>query len=228
MVSESTKRHLSEVIKKKYADDPTYRQRVSEGHKGHKATEETRRKMSASQKARGPRSDITREKMAKSKTGTQHSEKTKNMISEKLKQMWKDPEFRRLHPIRCTRKGMKNTEEHNRKISEANKNRAFTQEHKTNLSESHIGIMILEKHPNWQGGKSFEPYSMDWTRTLKQAIRERDNHTCRLCGKPGKDVHHIDYNKKHCDPKNLITLCRSCHMKTGVNRDLWTKYFNNL
>ena len=41
------------------------------------------------------------------------------------------------------------------------------------------------------------------------------------------DVHHIDYDKKNNDPKNLISLCRKCHMKTNKNRKYWTKYFQN-
>ena len=42
------------------------------------------------------------------------------------------------------------------------------------------------------------------------------------------DCHHIDYNKKNCSLNNLITLCRSCHMKTNTNRNYWINYFNSL
>lgn len=38
---------------------------------------------------------------------------------------------------------------------------------------------------------------------------------------------HIDYNKKNCNPKNLITLCRKCHSKTNSNRDYWINYFGD-
>ena len=79
------------------------------------------------------------------------------------------------------------------------------------------------------GGKSFEPYSLGWTNTLKKEIRQRDNYTCQLCGCRQEDtthlVHHIDYNKKNCNPDNLITLCRSCHTKTNTNRDYWLQFF---
>lgn len=85
---------------------------------------------------------------------------------------------------------------------------------------------------NWRGGLSFEKYTTDWTETLKGSIRERDHYTCRLCSGPQikrlHSVHHIDYDKKNCDPKNLITLCISCHMKTNYNRKKWIKYFKNL
>lgn len=84
----------------------------------------------------------------------------------------------------------------------------------------------------WRGGISVEPYSVDWTKALKQSIRERDGFVCQLCGEQiaGKtlSVHHIDYNKKNCDPANLISLCNKCHTKTNLGRDHWTEYFRGL
>ena len=86
-----------------------------------------------------------------------------------------------------------------------------------------------EKSNFWMGGISFEPYSMDWTNSLRIAIRERDHYTCQICGEKQGDkafsVHHIDYNKKNCNPTNLITLCKKCHQKTNFNREYWIKYF---
>ena len=86
-----------------------------------------------------------------------------------------------------------------------------------------------KNHYNWQGGISFEPYSVDWTKTLKRSIRERDKYVCRICGEQqgdiAFDIHHIDYNKQNCTPDNLITLCRSCHAKTNFNRKKWIKHF---
>jgi hypothetical protein len=81
----------------------------------------------------------------------------------------------------------------------------------------------------WKGGITAETYSVDWTKTLKTSIRQRDKYTCRLCGeKQGDralDVHHIDYNKHNCNTNNLITLCHLCHVKTNWNRKHWKKYF---
>lgn len=91
----------------------------------------------------------------------------------------------------------------------------------------HSKKMIGKDNPSWKGGKSFEPYSVDWTNTLKRAIRERDHYQCRICGELQNNeafhVHHIDYNKQNCNPDNLITLCNSCHSKTNHNRDYWIK-----
>ncbi len=83
------------------------------------------------------------------------------------------------------------------------------------------------ENPNWQGGKSFEQYTTDWTDDLKESIRKRDDYICQLCGIHQDelcrklDVHHIDYIKENLNPENLITLCRGCHMKTNANRDYW-------
>jgi len=88
--------------------------------------------------------------------------------------------------------------------------------------------LCKEKSFLWKGGKSFEKYTEKWTNTLKLSIKQRDNFTCQICLKKGNQVHHIDYNKKNCDPQNLITLCRSCHAKTNHNRIYWQKYFMRL
>ena len=87
-----------------------------------------------------------------------------------------------------------------------------------------------EKNPAWLGGKSFEPYTTDWTNTLRRSIRERDFYTCQICKEPQGDtalsIHHIDYTKTNNDPQNLISLCTSCHIKTNTNREYWKSYFN--
>ena len=83
------------------------------------------------------------------------------------------------------------------------------------------------KNPNWADGKSFEPYTIDWTETLKRSIRERDNYICQLCSQYGNVVHHKNYDKKNCCSENLITLCRKCNVKVNFNRKYWENYFNN-
>lgn len=86
--------------------------------------------------------------------------------------------------------------------------------------------------PNWGGGLSFEPYSVDFNKDLKEKIRNMDNRECQLCGidENGKKlhIHHVDYNKKNNCPRNLISLCKSCHCKTNGNRAFYTKYFQAL
>ena len=107
--------------------------------------------------------------------------------------------------------GKKHTEETKQKIKEKNKGRIFTWGDK--ISRNRQGKCLREKNPSWKGGKSFEQYTINWTDTLKRAIRERDNYICQICSQYGDNVHHIDKNKKNCNPNNLITLCRKCHSK---------------
>lgn len=97
------------------------------------------------------------------------------------------------------------------------------------LAEWQSKNFLGEKSAVWKGGIS-KPYPVDWTRTLRRSIRERDYYTCQLCGKPQGDrafcVHHINYIKDDCNPKNLVTLCIPCHIRTNQDRKYWTDYFN--
>lgn len=91
-----------------------------------------------------------------------------------------------------------------------------------------------ENHFNWQGGISKLPYPFNFDEELKNLIRKRDNYKCQLCGCPQEEcyeklhIHHIDYDKDNLNPKNLISLCRSCHSKTIANRNYWINYFQKL
>ena len=74
--------------------------------------------------------------------------------------------------------------------------------------------MKLKGNPNWNGGKSFEPYPDSWNKKFKTVIRQRDYFQCAFCGpvEIKLHVHHIDHEKQNNDPENLITLCVSCHI----------------
>ena len=72
------------------------------------------------------------------------------------------------------------------------------------------------KNINWKGGMP-RPYPDEWNGSLKHRIFARDKGKCQICGKVGKKrsdliCHHIDFNKKNCNTKNIQLLCRSCHM----------------
>lgn len=89
----------------------------------------------------------------------------------------------------------------------------------------------LDKHWNWQGGLSFEQYPLEFHNKREQ-IRDKYDRTCQRCGtketdKRKLDIHHIDYDKKNSDDKNLIPLCISCHIKTNYNREHWINLFNS-
>ncbi|MFA5442048.1 MAG: NUMOD3 domain-containing DNA-binding protein [Candidatus Paceibacterota bacterium] len=176
-------------------------------------SEETKRKMSEAKKLNPTRywlgkhhSKETREKLSQNHKGKHPSKETREKRSQSLKDKKRSP-F---------------SKEWRKRMSESQKGKHLSGETRKKLSQSHKG----EKHWNWQGGISFEPYSVDWTEDLKRAIRKRDKYTCQICGKePAIIVHHIDYDKRNCNPDNLITLCESCHCKTNYNREYWINYF---
>lgn len=100
-------------------------------------------------------------------------------------------------------------------------------------TEFQKGIHSKEKHYNWRGGISKEPYPFDFDDELKELIRKRDNYKCQLCSVPQEEclkklsIHHIDYDKSNLDPKNLMSLCNNCNLKVNHNREYWTNFFQN-
>lgn len=179
--------------------------------------------------------------------GKHPSKETLKKFSKAQKKVWQNPEYRK-HMSEVHKgqpafwKGKHLPKEAIQKMVELRKKRGnykWTPEQKKKLKEiwekdfeyrkrqtlSHSG----ERSSAWRGGLSQKPYSPDWTRRLQRLIRERDHYTCQVCGKKDKkrlSVHHIDYNKKNCDLNNLITLCPSCHSKTGVgDRERWKEFF---
>jgi len=118
----------------------------------------------------------------------------------------------------------------------AGENHPMYGKHHTNESKeknriAHLGMYDGEKSPNWRGGISFEPYGLDFDEKLKELTRNRYNQKFQLCGVPQMEcerklcVHHIDYNKRNNDPKNLVALCLNCHIQTNFNREYWKIYF---
>ena len=127
--------------------------------------------------------------------------------------------------ISTSKTGKIHSEEHKAKIRNALIGKTFSEEHKAKLSASKIG----DKHPNWKGGISFEPYCPAFNGRKKEHIRNLCNRTCIICDesilqyfKTGNErkmrlhVDHIDENKMQgCgDWKwKLTALCPSCHGK---------------
>lgn len=174
-------------------------------------------------------------------TGKIMTEEHRKNMSNYLKGM-KMPKRTKEHTekLRLCHLGKKRSIESKRKMSIAKigkpsnrQGKKLTIEQRKRLSIAHIGIQAKEKHPNWLGGKSFEPYGLEWTNQLRQSIRERDNHVCQLCNKHQSQlkrilcIHHIDYVKTNNFTFNLVSLCITCHVKTNYNRDYWKLFFRN-
>lgn len=85
-----------------------------------------------------------------------------------------------------------------------------------------MATKVGEQAAGWRGGISFEPYPPTFNDRFKQMIRERDRHSCAICGaQESKAVHHINYVKDDTIPANCITLCIICHGKTNHRRPFW-------
>jgi hypothetical protein len=132
--------------------------------------------------------------------------------------------------------GKPRTEIDKKNISESLKgrycgeNHRFYGKHHTEETKEKLRMYTGDKASNWQGGKSFEPYTEEFNMELKQRIKDRDGNTCQICFKDVKGryksaVHHIDYDKNNSSEENLITLCKECHSKTNYDRDFWYKQF---
>ena len=159
--------------------------------------------------------------------GTHHTEEKKE---KKRKEMMGNTFRLRTHDTKETkekkRKGMKGKHD-------GEKNPFYGKRHTEKTKKEYRVTRAGKNNPNYIDGKSNDPYPLEFNDTLKELIRYRDGYRCQLCGIPQSehfqrlDVHHIDHNPKNNDPKNLITLCRSCNCKVNshANRDKWQKYF---
>lgn len=166
--------------------------------------------------------------------------------SSKVKRLGMKHSEQAKEKMRIKKIGIKLSNNHKENIRKSLLGRKISKEWREKISISNQGKKCPWAKPPihkgkdchlWRGGISFESYSIDWTETLKKSIRERDRYICQICGKSQIEelenierkltVHHIDYNKKNCDPKNLITVCCECHGKTNVNRIYWENKLTN-
>jgi len=157
-----------------------------------------------------------------------HSSKILVHHTEEQKQKWSQmrkgsiPWNKGIHTGIKTRgnTGMRPSAESNLKRSAALKNRRKSEQHRA----KHRG----KNNSSWRGGISFLPYCFRFNKSLKSAVKERDNHTCQLCGATDKKlaVHHIHYDKENCYP-DLITLCQSDNAKVNFNREYHENLFMN-
>ena len=199
----SDKKHSEETKKKMSEAAMGHKHGFQKGHKirlGEKHTEETKRKMSEARKGK-KFSEAIKKKMSKAFIGNKK---------------WL---------------GKKHSEATKEKIGLIHKGKKLSDITKKKISLARIGEFCKENSGNWQGGKSFEPYGLEFNNNLREVIRIRDKRKYQICEKTELEerkrlcVHHIDYNKRNNDPKNLISLCRKCHSKTNKNRKYWTNYF---
>lgn len=210
--NEKAKRIMSDLKKgKKHTEEQN--KLMSELMMGRVLTEEHKQKIGQANKGK-KRTNEQNKKQSERNKGKKHTEEAKEKV--KLSLLGNK---RRL--------GIPHTEEAKEKISIKNKGKLVGE-------NNHMYDKYGELNPNWNNGSSFEPYGSEFNKPLKQQILERDNYICQDPNCDGNHkklhVHHIDYNKKNNNQKNLITLCSSCHMKTNSKnrRTFYTEFYNNL
>lgn len=160
-----------------------------------------------------------------------------------------------IEKIRKSNEGRVVSEETKRKLHDSHLGISPTSETREKLRRAHLGEksywfgkhfseetrkkqskMARERlrdpsnHPNWQGGKSFEPYCIKFNERIKEECRNKYGRRCFLCNKFENEnqrklsVHHVDYNRNQgCDDVEwrLVPLCDSCHAKTNRNREYY-------
>jgi hypothetical protein len=88
---------------------------------------------------------------------------------------------------------------------------------------------------NYIDGSSYEDYPAEFTESLKESIRKRDEYTCQNCDMTQEEhfivygrnlhIHHVDYNRNNCKYHNLLTLCQGCNIRANYNRAYWKNNF---
>ncbi len=137
------------------------------------------------------------------------------------------------------------SEKHKQKIKENHadvfgENNSFygkkhTNESRQKIKENHADVSY-NKNSQWQGGKSFESYGVEF-KQIRKFILERDNYKCQnpeckinIGYYKRLDCHHIDYDKKNNAFYNLIILCINCHLKTNgkKKRQYYKEFYQNI
>jgi len=200
---------------KKPPRTPEFRAKNSKRMTDRWADPEYRAKMSETTRKRWIDSEY-RVKMTKMLRERAKDKEWTDKMSKARKKRWKNPEERKKQSKLA--KDNWNEDKLRERMSKGIKETWAKQEVRDKVSG--------ENHYNWKGGISKHPYPFEFNEVLKTKIRERDGYKCALCGVPDSlDVHHINYVKWDVRPENLITLCKSCHVKTNYNREAWIEYF---
>lgn len=216
-LSEETRAKLSEANKGKVS-----------WMKGRTHSDEARKKMSEALagKKRSPLSEETKAKIAESNKGKIRSEETRQKISDKVKEAYRNG-------YESWNKGLKNcySEETRQKMSAAKKGKSSSNKGKK-MSPERYERYMHEKVLKQFKAIHKDGYCGSWKDgEYKNSLRKN---LCCLCGMTNMlslhvwgqrlIVHHKDGNKLNSHPDNSLTVCRRCHAKIhGGMREL--KYF---
>lgn len=189
------------------------RARMSLAQRGHPVSEEQRIKLRIARLGRlaSAEARANMSKARKGKPGKPCSLETKAKLS---------VFHTGLHPSKETRF----------KMSLHHRGHPHSEETKKKLRLTSTG----ENNAHWRGGTHIL-YGSEFNKSLKKIIKRRDDYLCQnpecYIRENGKThhCHHIDFDKKNCNPINLITLCNPCHQKTiKGDWNYWTEYYQNI
>ena len=203
--------------------------------KGHKCSEEQKRKQSEAMKGRPshkkgkpgktawnkgvPQTEENRRKNSESHKGIPPSNKGVPMSEDQKKK------------IAAAHKGKHHSEETRKRMSESGKGRPshkkgkpgkpHTEEEKRKLSATHQGIPYDE----WEAFACERKYCPKFNNACRESNRNKYGRRCFICNKTEKangqklSVHHVDMDKAQGCKTNwkLVPLCKSCHSKAHNN-----------
>lgn len=143
--SEEHRRKLSEAQKGKPREPlpPEARQRVAEGNRGKRRSEETRRRMSESRMGKPMREEV-KEKLRQANTGKSLSPEARRKISEANKGREVSEDERQRIGERY--RGINLSEETRRKLSEAHKGQTYSAEAMRKMGQAKRGVPKSEEH----------------------------------------------------------------------------------
>jgi len=221
-----------------------HKKKIGEGNKGKPHSEETKKKIRNKLKGHHVSKD-TKNKISKSNKGRKLSKEQCLEMSKRMKEEYRTG--KRIVGMKGKRLSMKQK----KRVSEILKreyksgkrkpirmfgkdNPFYGKIHNKKTREKISMANTGKNHPQWLGGKSFEPYDLGFNRKFKKLIRKRDNQICMVCGihreklDRALDVHHINYDKRVSIPQNCVTLCNPCNIKANFNRKCWVVFFQSL
>lgn len=229
----------NESIRKRYAEDPSIAEKISEKLKGENNpmygqthTEEARQKISAAQVNR-VFTEEERKRISERMSGENHYLYGKHLSDEAKQKISKANTGKKRSP-EVIKAISKNSSGKNNGMYGKN----HSDETKQKISKANTGKLTGEKNPAWKGGISFEPYCPKWTEEFRNRIRAFFGYRCALCGLPQEwnndaklSCHHVEYNKMACcdgEPAHFAALCKKCHIRTNRDRDRWESMIHRI
>jgi hypothetical protein len=168
---------------------------------------------------------------------------TKQRKSENMKKFWSDPENRKKRTYAITHAIKRNNAENIKKFWNTHPEAKIKQSKISTIRwstiESRMQLCEIAIGGFWYGNVQYyvrPQYCEKFTPEFKNRVRAYWNYTCAECGfvqipKRTLHVHHVHYDKKMCcngSPRDVVPLCRSCHLKTNHNRKRWEQHFVEL